>query len=228
MHWRKPNHSLVKEALKSIDTNEQTLVLLHHWTHSKENNFLDGIDLSGKWGKFWCILCPYCHKSIFWNKIWKRERKNCVCCPNTGHLSSPIVPPGCSIVWAPSPVCGKQQHFLSPTSIVSTLFAEFSRKMRSQWVSGGQGLTRCQGSSWKSHQAARGKSGENGKRRNGRGKIRLGREIKMFSPFLGHHWKLYITLQVNCDIAKLAHCFYFSKRPIVKSSWDIVSFRPRS
>ena len=115
----------------------------------------------------------------------KKERKNCVCCPNTGHLSSPNVPQGIALLSAALP-CLRQavrpeQHFLPPTSIVSTVFAEFSRKMRSQWVSGGQGLTRCQGSSWKSHQAE-GKKWEKRERRNGCGKIRLGREIKMFSP----------------------------------------------
>ena len=73
--------------------------------------------------------------------------------------------------------------FLSPTSIVSTVFAEVSRKMRSQWVSGGQGLTRCQGSSWKSHQAGE-KKLEKQERRNGRGKIRLAREIRIFFPRL--------------------------------------------
>ena len=71
--------------------------------------------------------------------------------------------------------------FLSPTSIVSTVFAEVSRKMRSQWVSRGQGLTRCQGSSWKSHQAGE-KKLEKQERRNGRGKIRLAREIRIFFP----------------------------------------------
>ena len=113
----------------------------------------------------------------------KRERKDCVCLVQILGISRLRLSPQALLycLLLASPVCGKQQHFLPPTSIVSTVFAEFSRKMRSQWVSGGQGLTRCQGSSWKSHQAD-GKKFEKQERRNGRGKIRLGREIKMFSP----------------------------------------------
>ena len=131
-------------------------------------------------------LCPYCPKSIFWNKIWKRERKKELCVLQIMDISRPRLSPQALLYCLSTLPCLRQatrpeQHFLPPTSIVSTLFAEFSRKMRSQWVSGGQGLTRCQGSSWKSHQAD-GKKWEKRERRNGRGKIRLGREIKMFSP----------------------------------------------
>ena len=43
----KKTKPVVKEALKIVDTNKQTIVLLH-WTNSK-NKFFDGLGMSRKW-----------------------------------------------------------------------------------------------------------------------------------------------------------------------------------
>ena len=137
------------------------------------------------------LMHPFAHivlKEFSETESGKKEKERIVWVVQILDISRPRLSPQALLYCLSTLPCLRQatrpeQHFLPPTSIVSTLFAEFSRKMRSQWVSGGQGLTRCQGSSWKSHQAGE-KELEKQERRNGRGKIRLAREIRIFFPHL--------------------------------------------
>ena len=164
----------------------------------------------------WCQLFMH-PKSISETKSGKeKERKNCVLSKYWTSLV-PDCPPRLRF----APLSEHPPLFAASNAPGTTLFAPnfnsfntFCRVFTENEISmgvWGTGTNQVSGVVLKKW--------EKRERRNGRGKIRLGREIKMFSPFLSRHWKLEI-IESKISVCGIC-CFYFNKRPIVKSSWDI-------